>query len=70
MSLLHRGTDQVTVFADAARTDSDGNTITQPLLLSLVNTVGRTASNGRSANFLLAAAHRSPHARHSSRART
>ncbi|KUI26562.1 hypothetical protein AU196_02825 [Mycobacterium sp. IS-1742] len=30
MSLLHRGTDQVTVFAETVRTDSDGNTITAP----------------------------------------
>lgn len=30
MSLLHRGTDQVTVFAEAVVTDSDGNTITKP----------------------------------------
>ena len=30
MSLLHRGTDQVTVFAEVTKTDSDGNTITAP----------------------------------------
>ncbi|ORB67691.1 hypothetical protein [Mycolicibacterium tusciae] len=30
MSLLHRGTDQVTVFAEAVVTDSDGNTVTKP----------------------------------------
>lgn len=30
MSLLSRGTDQVTVFAEVTATDSDGNTITKP----------------------------------------
>ncbi|MBU8820977.1 hypothetical protein KL864_34520 [Mycolicibacterium goodii] len=30
MSLLHRGTDQVTVFAEVTKTDADGNTITVP----------------------------------------
>lgn len=30
MSLLNRGTDQVTVFAETVVTDSDGNTITKP----------------------------------------
>lgn len=30
MSLLHRGTDQVTVFAEVTKTDSDGNKITTP----------------------------------------
>lgn len=30
MSLLNRGTEQVTVFAEVAKTDSDGNTITKP----------------------------------------
>src|SRR4051794_7077420 len=30
VSLLNRGTDQVTVFADVIKTDSDGNTITAP----------------------------------------
>ncbi len=30
MSLLSRGTETVTVFPEAVRTDSDGNTITAP----------------------------------------
>lgn len=30
MSLLHRGADQVTVYAEVTKTDSDGNTITKP----------------------------------------
>jgi hypothetical protein len=30
VSLLNRGTDQVTVFAEATKTDSDGNKITTP----------------------------------------
>lgn len=30
MSLLNRSTDWVTVFAEVAKTDSDGNTITKP----------------------------------------
>ena len=30
MSLLNRGTDQVTVFAEVTRTDSDGNRVTAP----------------------------------------
>jgi hypothetical protein len=30
VSLLNRGTDQVTVFAEVTKTDSDGNTITAP----------------------------------------
>jgi hypothetical protein len=36
MSLLHRGTDQVTVFAEAVRTDSDGNTVTKPGTVGVV----------------------------------
>ncbi|OBJ26865.1 head-tail adaptor protein [Mycobacterium colombiense] len=30
MSLLHRGTDQVRVFSEVTKTDSDGNKITTP----------------------------------------
>jgi len=30
VSLLNRGTDQVTVYPEAAVTDSDGNTVTRP----------------------------------------
>lgn len=30
MSILNRGTDQVTVFAETVVADSDGNTITKP----------------------------------------
>lgn len=36
MSLLHRGTDQLTVFAEAATTDSDGNTITKPCTVGVL----------------------------------
>lgn len=36
MSLLHRGTDQVTVFAEVTKTDSDGNTITAPGTVGVV----------------------------------
>ena len=36
MSLLHRGTDQVTVYAEVATTDSDGNTVTRPGTVGVV----------------------------------
>jgi hypothetical protein len=30
VSLLHRGTDQVTVYSETVVTDADGNTVTRP----------------------------------------
>lgn len=36
MSLLHRSTDVVTVFAEEAVTDSDGNTVTKPGSVGIV----------------------------------
>jgi hypothetical protein len=36
VSLLHRGTDRVTVFAEVTKTDSDGNLITAPGTLGVV----------------------------------
>lgn len=36
MSLLHRGTDQVTVYPEAVVTDSDGNTVTRPGMVGVL----------------------------------
>lgn len=36
MSLLHRGTDQVTVYPEEVTTDSDGNTVTRPGTVGVV----------------------------------
>lgn len=36
MSLLNRGTDQVTVYPEAVVTDSDGNTVTKPGTVGVV----------------------------------
>jgi hypothetical protein len=36
MSLLHRGTDQVRVFAEVTKTDSDGNKVTTPGTVGIV----------------------------------
>lgn len=36
MSLLNRGTDTVTVFAEEVTTDSDGNTLTRPSAVGVI----------------------------------